>query len=298
MELRDIALRVGVFLVVVLAATVVTGVGAIPGPGGQANQSAPLTVESHQPESILATPPAESGEVAVDSTTTGKTIVIDQSHNNSVSPDTISPFVQRLVAAGHSIQFYTDAIARNHSLNTTLRDADAFVVVAPEEQYGPDERQQVEQFAADGGRVLLVNEPQIRTADESDPPATPLTNLAGTFGLGFDAGYLYDLTQYNTNHRDIYAYPSGAGALTEGVDRVTLHTARPVTGGSAVYTTNQTTALSETRREQSYTVLARQDNVVALGDRSLLEPEYVYTDDNEVLVGNVIDFLVSGDRSD
>jgi len=143
MELRDIALRVGVFVAIVLVAALITGVGALPNAGGQTNQSTPLTVDSHQPETILATPPAERGDVAVDSTTTDKTIVIDQSHNNSVSPDAISPLVQRLVAAGHSIQFYTDAIARNHSLNTTLRDADAFVVVAPEEQYGPDERQQV-----------------------------------------------------------------------------------------------------------------------------------------------------------
>jgi len=297
MELRDIALRVGVFVAIVLVAALITGVGALPNAGGQTNQSTPLTVDSHQPETILATPPAERGDVAVDSTTTDKTIVIDQSHNNSVSPDAISPLVQRLVADGHSVQFYTDAIARNHSLNTTLEDADAFVVVAPEDQYGPDEQEYVAEFAENGGRVLLVNEPERQSADETNTSATPLTNLASTFGFGFGSGYLFDQTQYNTNHRDIYAYPAGNGPLSDGVDRLTLHAARPVTGGEPAYTTNETTELSETRRAQSYTVLARQNNVVALGDRSLLGQEYVYADDNEVLVGNVIEFLVSGNRS-
>lgn len=292
MELRDAALRIGVFLAVFLTVTVLTGLGAVPVTDGGQNQSQPLTVESHQPGTILAEPSTETGDIAISDTTQSRTVVIDQSHNNSVTPDAISPLVTRLVAGGHDVQFYTDAMARNRSLDATLDDADAFVVVAPRDQYDESEQDRIVDFADEGGRVLLVNEPTSQRADGSTRP-TPMTNLAGAFGLGFDDGYLYDQTQYDTNHRAVFATPAGSTPLTSGVDRVTMYTARPVVGGSPVLVTNDSTRLSTSRRAGTYTILARQDNAVALGDRSLLGPDYVYTSDNEVLVGNLIDFLVS-----
>lgn len=295
MEPREIGLRAGVFVGVFLIVAVVTGLGAVPVSDDGQNQSQPLTVESHQPGAILADLPTEEGDVAVSDTGTSQTIVVDQSHNNSVSPDAISPLVTRLVESGHDVQFYTDAMAQNRTLDETLAEADAFVVVAPGDQYNESEQERVVSFADSGGRVLLVNEPTRQTA-RGPSQATPMTNLAGAFGLGFEDGYLYDQTQYDTNHRAVFATPTGSGPLTEGVDRVTMYTARPVVGGSSAIVTNESTQLSTTRRQGTYTVLARQDNAVALGDRSLLEPDYVYTSDNEVLVGNLIEFLVSGSR--
>jgi len=295
MELRDSLLRVGVFLAVFAVATILTGLGSVPIPTDGPNQTAPLTVESHQPDSILAQPPEETGDVTADSTGTGQTVVIDQSHNNSVTPDQISPFVTRLLSAGHEVVFYTDEMADHQSLNRTLARADAFVVVAPGEQYNTSEQARVARFADRGGRVLLVNEPTAQVGDRSTQP-TPMTNLAGTFGLGFDAGYLYNLQTYDTNHRAVFAVPATEGPLTRGVDRLTVYTARPVVGGSAAVVTNGSTRLSTTRRDGAYTVLAREGNAVALGDRSLLGPDYVHTSDNEVLVSNLIEFLVSGSR--
>jgi hypothetical protein len=293
MELRDAALRVAAFLGIFLVVAVFFGLGAVPVPDGDENRTEPLTVESHQPDAILAAPQPEEGDVTVDASTTGRTIVIDQSHDNDVTADGIGPLVTKLVAAGHDVRFYTDAMANNSTLETTLADADAFVVVAPEEQYDATERAQVERFADDGGRVLLVNEPPIQgTAGATNE--TSMTNLASTFGLGFEAGYLYDQTDYDTNHRAVYATPAGEGGLADGVDRVTAYTARPVVGGTPVVVTNETTRLSTTRRQGTYAVLARQDNVTALGDGSLLGPDYVYTSDNEVLVGNLAEFLVTG----
>ena len=293
MELRDAALRVGVFLGIFLVVAVFFGLGAVPVPDGDGNQSEPLTVESHQPDAILAAPQPEDGEVTVDAATTGRTVVIDQSHDNGATADEIDPLVTKLVAAGHDVRFYTDAMANNSTLESTLADADAFVVVAPEEQYDATERAQVEQFAADGGRVLLVNEPPVQ-ATAAATNETPMTNLASTFGLGFESGYLYDQVDYDTNHRAVYATPADDGGLTDGVDRVTAYTARPVVGGTPALVTNETTRLSTTRRQGRYSVLARQGNVTALGDGSLLGPDYVYTSDNEVLVGNIAEFLVSG----
>lgn len=294
MELRDAALKGGVFVAVFLVVATLTGLGSIPVPV-EGNETAPLTVDSHQPEAILADESAETGEIELDASGTEKTVVIDQSHNNSVSPEEISPLVTALTEAGHDVQFYTDRMASRQSLDETLSSADAFVVIAPDDQYDTSERRRIAAFADDGGRVLLVNEPP-RQAARGATASTPMTNLAGAFGLGFDSGYLYDLAEYDTNHRAVYATPAGETALTDGVDRVTTHTARPVVGGSPLLVTNESTRLSTTRRQARYSVLARQGNAVALGDRSLLGTDYAYTADNEVLVGNLLEFLVSGSR--
>ena len=293
MELRDAALRVAVFIGIFLVVAVFFGLGAVPVPDGDTNQTEPLTVESHQPDAILAAPQPEAGDVTVDASTTGRTVVIDRSHDNGVTADQLDPLVTKLVAAGHDVRFYTDAMANNSTLETTLSDADAFVVVAPGEQYDATERAQVERFADDGGRVLLVDEPPVQGTGGATN-GTQMTNLASTFGLGFESGYLYDQTDYDTNHRAVYAVPTSDDGLTDGVDRVTAYTARPVVGGTPVVVTNETTRLSTTRRQGTYPVLARQGNVTALGDGSLLGPDYVYTSDNEVLVGNLAEFLVSG----
>lgn len=294
MELRNAALKGGVFLAVFLLVAAFTGLWSIPVPDDDGNRTSPLTVESHQPDAILAETPQERGDVT-GGDGPSKTVVIDQSHNNSVTPDAISPFVARLLAAGHDVEFYTDEMAARQSFNETLANADAFVVVAPGEQYDASEQARLARFAANGGRVLLVNEPT-RQSTAGPTRSTPMTNVAGAFGLGFESGYLYNLEEYDTNHRAVYATPAGDSGLTDGVDRVTMYTARPVVGGSAAVVTSDSTALSTTRRQDEYTVVAREGNAVALGDRSLLGPDYTYTSDNEVLVSNVIEFLVSGSR--
>jgi hypothetical protein len=56
------------------------------------------------------------------------------------------------------------------------------------------------------------------------------------------------------------------------------------------------TTLSSTRRTGEYAVAVRNGDVAAIGDTSFLAREDVYEADNEVLVGNLADFLVSGDK--
>lgn len=286
MDRHEIALRVGVFVGLVIAAFLISAAGATSiGDGGV--QSEPLTVESHQPDAILAAEPTETGAVPVSNAAADRTVVIDQSHNNTRLSD-LDPFVEALVAAGHDVESYT---GEDRSLDATLSEADAFVVVAPETPYNRTEIDRVQQFADDGGRVLLVREPRRAGGNE-----TGMTELASTFGLGFRSGYLYDLDTYDVNHRDVYATPATDGPLSDDVERVTIHTGQPVIGGTPVYVSANTTALSTTRRDRSFSVVARQENVVAIGDRSILTDDYVYASDNEVLVGNVIEFLVSGSR--
>jgi hypothetical protein len=48
----------------------------------------------------------------------------------------------------------------------------------------------------------------------------------------------------------------------------------------------------------AYGVAVRSGDVAMIGDTDFLTPESAYVADNEVLVGNIADFLVSGDKTE
>ena len=280
LDQQAIKRRLGVVAGILLVAGVVAVVGSasIPLGGGES-----VTIESHQPEAILAEPPAENGTIPVNSSIPRQTVVIDQKHQNPAISDS-SPLVEGLVAADHSV-----TIHESGSIGEKLDTADGLVVVAPKKTYSEESLDSIREFAATGGNVLLVSEPKRVGAK----PHTGMTQLASEQGLGFESGYLYNMETYNTNHQNVYAAPVDNGSLTDGVDQLTVATGHPVIGGSGAYETESTTVLSTTEREDSYTVVAQRGTVVAVGDRSLLTSEYAYNSDNNVFIGNLIEFLVS-----
>lgn len=280
LDQRAVKRRLGVVAGILFVAGVVAvaGLVSIPVGGGES-----VTIESHQPETILAEPPAENGTIPVNSSIPRQTVVIDQKHQNPAISDS-SPLVEGLVAAGHSV-----TIHESGSIGKKLDTADGLIVVAPDETYSNESLDSIREFAATGGNVLLVSEPKQVGAKAS----TGMTQLANEQGIDFESGYLYDMETYNTNHQNVYATPVDNGSLTDGVDRLTVATGHPVIGGNGAYETESTTVLSTTERQDSYTVVAQRGTVVAVGDRSLLTSEYAYYSDNNVFIGNLIEFLVS-----
>jgi hypothetical protein len=293
--------RLAVF-VVVLVATVGAGVALVGGGGGSptpAVDGAPADVFTG--EDAVAEVPAESGSVTMDADASGTTVLVDAGHGSAPSREQLAPLVTTLVENGATVRFYAGQRA---PLNASLREADAFVTFGAERGYTDAELAGLQAFTDAGGRVLVLNEPAQQSLGGLlfGPPSqggleTPLAPLANQYGLAFDGGYLYNMHEYDTNYRNVYATPAGDTALTEGVDRVVLHESVPVAGGQAFVTTTDRTALSATREQAAYGVAARNGNVVAVGDSSLFGQEYLRRADNEVLVGNLLDFLVSAEKS-
>lgn len=310
MRPADVATRVGAFLLVaVVVAAAVVGSGMVAGDGatgGESFAAEELTVDGHS-DVELASQPVEDGEVELDSSTSGKVVVVDDAHGNGFDEVQVRPLVNALTENGHEVRFYQpERGPSGGALNATLRDADAFVSLAPENRFTDGEAESVEAFLDAGGRVLAAGEPEgaspatsvisIGVSTGGGPTTAEFAPALSPQGLTVGTGYLYDMSQNLNNHANVHATASRDSDLTAGVGTVVLHEATPVTGGEVLLTTPESAELSTTRDAGEYGVLARSGNLAVLGDASVLDPDWVTVADNEVLVGNLLDYLVTGDR--
>lgn len=308
MRPADLGKRAAGFL---LVAALVAGLTATPAllAGGDASgfSSSELSVPGHSSPDV-AEQPAEDGAIELSADADGKVIVVDDAHSNGFTEIQLRPLVNALTDAGHEIRFYRpDRGPSGESLNATLRDADAFLSIAPSNRFGSGEAKAVSAFLDAGGRVLFAGEPEQATvssgsfisfgAGGGSATDAELAPAISPHGVTAGSGYLYDLSENLNNHADIPVTATRDSALTDGVERVVVHEATPVTGPNVLLRTSATAELSTTRDAGEYGVLARAGNMTVLGDSSVLAPDWAYVADNEVLLGNLADFLVSGERS-
>ncbi|QGX95225.1 hypothetical protein EI982_10675 [Haloplanus rallus] len=299
---------VAVFVIVV---AVLVGAAAVApyalGTGGDADDAAPIENQQFQPDTVLPDEEPEDGEISMASSERGKTVLVDVGHSNDVSETDLEPLLTTLVENGHEVRFYR---GQRQDLNESLRSADAFVVANPRERFTNDELAGVEAFTDAGGRMLVMGGPPSIQASGGllfglggfEPTAPRTTDLASTYGIAYGSGYLYNMEENDNNYKSIYAEPASSGGLADGVERVVVRDAVPIRtdGGTQVLVGTEGTTLSTTRDTGEYAVLARSQggNVTAVGDTSFLSRENAYDADNEVLIGNLADFLVTGDKAE
>jgi hypothetical protein len=268
----------------------------------------PVTVENQQfqPGTILPDETAEQGQISMESDADGKTVLVDVGHRNGVSKTQLEPMLSALVENGHRVRFFR---GQRTSLNESLRSADAFVVASPQQRFTSDELAGVEAFTDAGGRVLVMGGPPSVQASgglllglggiQETAPRT--TGLTSTYGMAYGSGYLYNMENNDNNFKSIYARSASSNGLADGVDRVVVRDAVPIrTGdGTRVLVGTEGTHLSTTRDAGEYAVLARSagGNVAAVGDTSFVSRENAYDADNDVLIGNLADFLVNGEKT-
>ncbi|ADE04805.1 hypothetical protein [Haloferax volcanii] len=259
-------------------------------------------------DELVATPGPESGEVTMDSNAASKTVLIDVGHGNDVSESDVQPLVDALVANGHQVKYLTREDAQRN-FNGSLRKADAFVVVNPEQPYTGGQLAGLRSFEDAGGRVALLGDPQsagttsilgLITVSVSSGTTGGDAGLTSDYGVSFGSTSLYNMHDYYLNYENVYATPEGDTALTEGVDEVVFRDAAPLSisadSVSPALVSGGETRVESIRKSGPYTVAAQSETVVAIGDADFLTPESAYEADNEVLVGNLADFLVSGDK--
>jgi plastocyanin len=176
-------------------------------------------------------------------------------------------------------------------LSDRLADADAYVSVGAG-GYSDSEVSALGNFTDRGGRVLLTTEP-----DDSFGSDFSDAVLQSELGVATEPGYVYNVAENDLNYLRVFAGPEASGDLTEDVDRAVFPSATPVTasGGSALLGAIEGSQLSTTRAGTDAPVLVRDDDVVLAGDSGFMTPENVQRVDNDDLVGNVADFLVTGD---
>ncbi|QUO48628.1 MULTISPECIES: hypothetical protein [Halorubrum] len=310
----DLRTTVGAFALVFLA---VIGVAAV---GGVVLDDAPpetasvaddhWQLDAVEPETV-----SEGGEVEMESTEPSNTVVVHlgsggaglgggtsilpiEDGDSPAEADIgslggvrrgVAPLTAALVENGHEVRFY-GGIASGETLPSMLSDADAFVTTSPGALSATD-ADAVESFVDAGGRTLVTSDPG---------GAGVLTDFGSPFGVYGEAGYVYDMENNDANYLSVLVEPTGPGALTEGVEEVVLRGAAPVgvADGPATLATAETSRLSTTREAGAYGVAVRSDSLAVVGDSSFLEPENAGRADNGVLIGNVADFLVTGEAPD
>lgn len=303
--MSDATKRVGIFAGVLVLALLVGSLAA--GVGGQ---SAPSVTDANASAfntgDAVAEVPDESGEISMSASAEGQVVVIDTTRSSSVTPETVTPMANALIENGATVRYSSGGSGYGAGLNSTLSGADAYVLFGASAPFSGADAAGLKAFTDAGGRVVLMNEPRQRapvgllgSSRTSGSFATPdpLLPVSSEYGLGFENGYLYNMQDNANNYRNIYATPSGNSPLTEGVDRVMLHESVAVNGGDTLVTATEGTTLSTTRQSETYGVLTRSGNLVAVGDASFFDQEHVYRADNEVLVGNLLDYLVSGEKA-
>jgi len=325
---RDVLAAAGVFLAVVVLIVGTAATGAVLSSPSAPAADAELP-DSFEPGSVTVETAEASGEVTVDSDSTGDVVVLDLVHGSQPSAEQVQTLERVLVEHGYRVRYHgtpssggssggllgglglggasgpgatgVSGPGQSPELNSSLGGADAYVLVNPTEPLDTGESAAVETFADAGGRVLVLTDPKGASlagllGGGGDPPS-PGAETLGRFGIGAGSGYLYDMTDDGSNFQTIAA--GGSGSLGEGVGEVRLRRAAPVVAGpdaTVALRTGPETELSDAGPSSRgrYPVAARNGNVAIVGDTSVLAPSNLRTADNEVLVGNLVEFLVDG----
>ena len=302
MTARDLVAPAVAF--VVLVAAIVGGAAAVPFVSDtEPDDVTNLAERQTDVDAVSVSEAASEGEITMDSDAESKTVLIDRAHANRISDEKLSTLTNALVANGHEVEFVTQEQARGPAWNESLRSADALVIANPNRPYTPGQLAGVDAFADAGGRVVMMSDPAsiqqfglfglgIQRQSNDDPA------LNADFGVSVRSGYLFNMFEYQQTFKSVYATP-GNGPLAAGVDRVVVRDAAAVStaDGQTALRVGERTRLSTTRRADTYGVAAQSGDVAMIGDTDFLTPDSAYVADNEVLIGNIADFLVSGEKT-
>ena len=223
-------------------------------------------------------------------------LVLDNAHDNAFGTEDLNTLIARVADRGYEVEFLMRRDVRFGGgrlalLTEHLRKADSFAVVLPRFPYSPEETEVVRRFVEKGGRLLLIGD-----------PGRPhqINSLADSFGIQFQAGYLYNVVEHDLYFRNIFVRDFRADQATEGLSAIALYTAGSIrsTGAPLAYTdTNTYSSMIERVAPFTPIVKGADEGVLAISDLSFLRPPENSILDNDRLISNLANFLTTGDRS-
>ncbi len=230
-------------------------------------------------------------------------VLLDIAHDNMFSVSEIEPFTRAMTDLRAELRFNDDPDV----LIRMLKDADAYVVIAPTSPFSIEESDAINKFVARGGRLLVITDP---TRDMSyygyvfGDTAEKLqsVNIANTlleaYQIAFAEDYLYDMFKNEANFRNIILTDFAQDILMKNLEQVIFYSAHSIrTEAKALIAVPETTYSSLTDTGGSWVVAARamDGQVVALGDMTFMTRPYVQVADNQLLVQNLARWL-SGEK--
>ena len=284
-----------------VVALVVTGALVLPALTDTAAEREPLETSAYDTEALAATPIPAVGDVDpyTSPDARGGTVVVDATHSNRFDRPDIEPLVEELTALGYDVRIHDG----DRNLYNALTGASAFVVIDPADPFERNEATTVRTFTRNGGHLLLVGEPTRKAVSGGfggvsvSDRESALTTLAARYDMGLGTAYLTNTGTNGGNHKHVVAAPTAASAVD--ADRVVLFTAAAVhaRGGTVLLRAAEGTREAGSDGSRRYPVAVRnaRENVVLVGDSTVLRADRVSVADNEAFAAFLVDFLVSGE---
>lgn len=295
------AKRVGVLVLTVAVVVGFAAGGAFVSEQTDEERDRGVSMAEFQPENVTVDRADADGEITPDrSATTGSgTVVIDNAHANRWDRATIEPLVRGLTRVGYNVEIH-----QGGDLAAALDDAKAFVVIDPGREFPPGDVDDIRRFTGQGGRLLVVGEPNRITISASlfgssiNTQESSLTTLGGAYGASVGTAYLRNQESSDINYKWIETRPTDAEGLDD-VERTTMYTAAAVRmrGGEPLLRAAPETRPSDTDDTTGeYAVAVRKNDVVWLGDKTFMRGDRYRVADNEAFMTYLVEFLASGDR--
>ncbi|MBE2239766.1 MAG: hypothetical protein IAE81_18410 [Caldilineaceae bacterium] len=240
-------------------------------------------------------------------------VIVDLAHYSAVERNRFQPMASALAAAGVDLRFWLPTVAldevasfadfpdQSEALQKMLADASALIVISPFFLYNDAEAQIVERFLLDGGRLLVISDPDI----EGDA-ARDTNSLASRFNVVFNEDYLYDTVENDANFTHFFQGGFFDQALALEGSRIVFYGGRSIDGAVTPQVRSASTTLSSLRTGQSgFTTVAlgglsandTDGRVLALSDFDALTDPYVARYDNRRMLDFVVGFLAEGARN-
>lgn len=240
-------------------------------------------------------------------------VVVDLAHFNRIDRTKFQPLAASLARRGVGMRFwmpdnidptqlqsFLDFPDQSKKLITNLSDASALIVGGPFFLWSPEEIAVATAFVADGGRLLLVSDPDI-----VGDVARDINNLGEPFGVVFNDDYLYDVGENDENFTYIFLSRFLDQMSELDGNRIAMYGARSITGAvePQIVTGPETLSSGSPGFSGFSTVvlggLEANDTagrVIAMSDFDVMSEPFVGRHDNHKLVEAVADFLTASSR--
>ncbi len=240
-------------------------------------------------------------------------VIVDLAHGTRIARNRFQPLASALAARGLEVIFWTPAFMVSDSINPAdypdqsdvltqqLVDASALVVVSPFYPYSQREVAVVEKFVADGGRLIVISDPDV----EGDL-AQDANILAAPFSIVFNEDYLYDTVDNDTNFTHFFQGEFTDRAEGLAGSRIAFYGGRSISGAMIPQARTASTTLSSLRTGQTDLVTVAiggqvannsVGRVLAMSDFDVLTEPYVMRYENRELLDFVASFLTGAQRT-
>jgi hypothetical protein len=246
------------------------------------------------PQPTFSTPAA----LSANSSSQRISVVFDMSHGNRFSLTEIDPLINSLLKMGTEVQVNENQA----SLESLLKDANAYVVIAPATEHSEENIRAIHAFIERGGKLLVIADPTRTSGDfyfDVEKSVTAANMLLDRYGIAFLTSYVYHITHNEGNFRNVFIQPGEKSDLTKKITAMVFYGTHSLIGNQMVVLKAEESALSSANDRGGglpVAMLTKAGNVLAMGDMNFMTTPFNQVADNNQLVLNLVEFLAGQAR--